>query len=189
MTPFDSYEISPCVRLNDEGQPDPNGNTFEVCEPHEAHCWTLYGHIPGEGVLAIGDFATREGAEEVFQRITGIPFAETGVVQARLRVMHAGATMLDALQNVWEYGMFGGDLVTIVRRAIAEATGGQPVPNPLASLLLASLRSVLPYAEAELASLQEAQKRDGGLEAEVAACDAAIDQASQLAAQIEAGAA
>lgn len=55
--------------------------------------------------------------------------------------------------------------------------------------LLDALRAVLPYAEAELASLQEAQKRDGGLEAEVAACEVTIEQAGQLVSQIEAGAA
>lgn len=94
--PFDNYEISPCVRLNDEGQPDPNGNTFEACEPHEAHCWTLYGHIPGEGVEAIGDFASREDAEETFQRITGIPFGSHDGVEARVRVMHAAGVLLEA---------------------------------------------------------------------------------------------
>jgi hypothetical protein len=145
MIPFDHYEISPCVRLNDEGQPDPNGNTFEVCEPHEAHCWTLYGHIPGEGVLAIGDFATRENAEEVFQRITGIPFAETSVVQARLRVMHAGERLLGACDLVQRAHV--GDGVTMAEAvdacllAIAEATGGKPVKPASDSheaLLLAS---------------------------------------------------
>ncbi|MFO0958254.1 MAG: hypothetical protein U0800_12645 [Isosphaeraceae bacterium] len=72
------------------------------------------------------------------------------------------------------------------RAAIAEATDGHPAPDTLTSALLNVLRAVLPYAEAELASLQEAHKRDGGLESEVAACDAAIDEASQLVSQIEA---
>ena len=43
----------------------------EPCEPYEADFWTVYGHIPGEGVQAIGDFDTSEHAEEVFARITG----------------------------------------------------------------------------------------------------------------------
>lgn len=100
MKPFDAYEISPCRRFEEPGKPALF--YFEVCEPHEAQFWTLYGHIPGEGVMAIGDFATREGAEEVFYRITGIPFAETGVVQERLRVMHAGARLLGKVQAVAE---------------------------------------------------------------------------------------
>jgi len=119
MTPFDSYEISPCVRLNDKGLPDPNGNTFEVCEPDQAHCWTLYGHIPGEGAMAIGDFANREDAEEVFQRITGIPFAETGVVQSRLRVMHAGERLLGALGRLLD--AMGGLPVTILNGPMYDA--------------------------------------------------------------------
>ena len=66
---FDDYEISPCLRHE---EPDRPGRFyFEPCEPHEAHVWTLYGHIPGRGVEAIGDFATREHAEETYARITG----------------------------------------------------------------------------------------------------------------------
>lgn len=66
---FDDYEISPCRRYE---EPDsPGWFTFEPCEPREADVWTLYGHVTGEGVQAIGDFVTREHAEEVFARITG----------------------------------------------------------------------------------------------------------------------
>jgi hypothetical protein len=59
---FDAYEIHPCHE---------HENGVEQCEPHEAHFWTLYGHIPGAGVEAIGDFRTKELAEEVLYRITG----------------------------------------------------------------------------------------------------------------------
>lgn len=66
---FDGYEISPCHRFE---EPDSPGRSyFEPCSPHEADVWTLYGHVAGEGVHAIGDFDTREHAEEVFARITG----------------------------------------------------------------------------------------------------------------------
>ena len=92
---YDNYEISPCKRYE---EPDSPGKCyFEVSEPHEADVWTLYGHIDGEGVEAIGDFATREHAEETFQRITGIAFAGTREVAARLRAMHAGPKLLEAL--------------------------------------------------------------------------------------------
>ncbi len=37
----------------------------------EAQFWSLYGHIPGQGVECIGDFKSREFAEEVDARITG----------------------------------------------------------------------------------------------------------------------
>lgn len=66
---FDDYEIGPCLRHEEPGSP--GQHTFEPCEPHEADVWTLYGHVPGEGVHAIGDYASREHAEEVFARITG----------------------------------------------------------------------------------------------------------------------
>jgi hypothetical protein len=92
---YDNYEISPCKRYE---EPDSPGKFyFEVCEPEEADVWTLYGHIDGEGVEAIGDFATREHAEETFQRITGIAFAGTREVAARLRAMHEGPKLLEAL--------------------------------------------------------------------------------------------
>ena len=95
MKVFDNYEISPCKRYE---EPDSPGKFyFEVCEPHEADVWTLYGHINGEGVQAIGDFATREHAEEVFFRITGLKFTGSYGADAHLRVMHAGPKLLEAL--------------------------------------------------------------------------------------------
>ena len=95
MKGYDNYEISPCTRTE---EPDKPGHFyFEVCEPHEADVWTLYGHIVGEGVEAIGDFATREHAEEVFRRITGIHFTGSREVPARLRVMHAAPELLEAI--------------------------------------------------------------------------------------------
>lgn len=101
MKPFDNYEISPCRRYE---EPDSPGEFyFEVCEPHEADVWTLYGHINGEGVQAIGDFSTREAADEVFQRITGIPFTGSYTADARVRIMHAGQKLLEALEGVLIY--------------------------------------------------------------------------------------
>lgn len=68
-TRFDAYEIQPCRRYIDMDEPDIA--FVEPCQPYEADFWTVYGHIPGEGVQAIGDFDTREHAEEVFAQITG----------------------------------------------------------------------------------------------------------------------
>jgi hypothetical protein len=73
-TRFDDYEIQPCRRYREADEQD---RTFvEPCEPFEADFWTVYGHIPGEGVQAIGDFDTRDHAEEVFARITGRSYAD-----------------------------------------------------------------------------------------------------------------
>jgi hypothetical protein len=71
-TPFDDYEIQPCRLLRDIDEP--HLSSVEPCAPSEADFWTLYGHIPGEGVMAIGDFDAREHAEEVYARITGRRF-------------------------------------------------------------------------------------------------------------------
>ena len=49
------------------------------CEPvadQKADFWSLYGHIPGQGADCIGDFRTREHAEEIYARITGRNYAD-----------------------------------------------------------------------------------------------------------------
>lgn len=98
MKVFDNYEVSPCRRYE---EPDRPGKFFfEVCEPHEADVWTLYGHVNGEGVQAIGDFATREQAEEVFFGITGIQFSGSYTADVHVRIMHAGPKLLEALQSL-----------------------------------------------------------------------------------------
>jgi hypothetical protein len=98
MKVYDNYEISPCTRTE---EPDKPGHFyFEVCEPHDADVWTLYGHIDGEGVEAIGDFSSRQYAEQVYYRITGQPFTGSYEADARLRVMHAGPQLLEALVDL-----------------------------------------------------------------------------------------
>lgn len=93
---FDDYEISPCRRSE---EPDSPGRFyFEVCEPAEADVWTLYGHIHGEGVKAIADFASANDAEEIYFHITGQPFTGSYASNARLRMMHAARKMFDALR-------------------------------------------------------------------------------------------
>lgn len=61
ITPFDSYEVHGCKDFGDYVEQVPDA---------EAQFWSLYGHIPGQGVECIGDFTTREAAEEVQERIT-----------------------------------------------------------------------------------------------------------------------
>ena len=79
-TRFDAYEIQPYLRNREEIEPDEE--VIVACDPDEAGLWRLYGHIPSEGLRAIGDFESGEQAEEVFARITGQrytrQFATTG---------------------------------------------------------------------------------------------------------------
>ena len=63
---FDGYEIHGVHEFQDE-----HGRFCEQAPDHQAEFWSLYGHIPGQGLDCIGDFRTREAAEEVFARITG----------------------------------------------------------------------------------------------------------------------
>lgn len=126
MKVFDNYEISPCRRYE---EPDsPGRQFFEVCEPHEADVWTLYGHVNGEGVQAIGDFATREHAEEAFFGITGIQFTGSYTVEGHLRIMHKGPRLLETLRTASEWidaqHLVQRTLIQeTIRKAIAEATG------------------------------------------------------------------
>jgi hypothetical protein len=76
-TRFDNYEIQPCRRYIDFN--DPDIAFVEPCEPFEADFWTVYGHIPGEGAQAVGDFDTRQHAEEVFARITGRSYTDSPI--------------------------------------------------------------------------------------------------------------
>jgi hypothetical protein len=123
MKPFDNYEISPCRRSE---EPDsPGRQFFEVCEPEEADVWTLYGHVNGEGVQAIGDFATREYAEEVFFRITGLEFTGSYKVEAHLRIMHAGPKLFRLAADLRHdpYALTPDQWSTEAGAVIAEATG------------------------------------------------------------------
>jgi hypothetical protein len=76
-TPFDDYEILGMKRLPCQGQEEePVGRVINNCEQvsdAEAEFWSLFGHIPGQGLDCIGDFASREHAEELLARITGRP--------------------------------------------------------------------------------------------------------------------
>jgi hypothetical protein len=68
---FDAYEIHG-IRAYGRGS---RRHYQQVADSH-AQFWSLFGHIPGQGLDCIGDFATREHAEGVFARITGRPYTE-----------------------------------------------------------------------------------------------------------------
>jgi hypothetical protein len=95
---YDDYEISGCRRYNEDEKDD--RQYVEPCDDAEARFWTLYGHIDGRGVEAIGDFHSRRAAEEVFYRITGQPFTGSYQAGARLCLMHAAPKLLAALEGV-----------------------------------------------------------------------------------------
>jgi len=71
--PFDAYEIHPVTE-----QVSSDGSRFcEVTDdPAEASFWSLYGHIPGQGVMCIGDFASFAEAADIYARITGHVWGE-----------------------------------------------------------------------------------------------------------------
>jgi hypothetical protein len=64
--PFDCYEIHGVKEYEEFGN-----KYCEQVSDEEADFWRLYGHIPGEGLSCIGDFKSREHAEEIYAHITG----------------------------------------------------------------------------------------------------------------------
>ncbi|WP_206352401.1 hypothetical protein [Tautonia rosea] len=99
MKPFDNYEISGCQRLDDAGTPDPNGSITVTCDDDEAEFWTLYGHVQGVRVEALGDYSSREAAEEVYQCITGQPFPNLYESDPHIRRMHLAAEAFALLER------------------------------------------------------------------------------------------
>lgn len=63
---FDDYEIHG-VRSFGRGK----RKYCEQVPDEEAQFWSLFGHMPGQGLECIGDFESRALAEEIFSRITG----------------------------------------------------------------------------------------------------------------------
>jgi hypothetical protein len=83
--PFDDYEIHGVKRFTiDPGREEqPLGvgaltSHYEQVDDAGADFWSLFGHIPGQGLDCIGDFATREHAEEILARIIGRRYANKG---------------------------------------------------------------------------------------------------------------
>jgi hypothetical protein len=62
---FDAYEIHGVLEFSDGKIRVPDD---------DAESWGLFGHIPGQGLVLIGDFETRESAEEIYARITGLRY-------------------------------------------------------------------------------------------------------------------
>jgi hypothetical protein len=135
---YDNYEISGCRRIDLAGRPNPNGKSVETCGDGDAQFWTLCGHIDGQGAEAIGDFHSREAAEEVFYRITGDAYVSHEHVVNRLRLMHAAPLLLEALEPYaiyaknrmeWANGEDNEDAVDyIARKSVHAYTEATPRP-------------------------------------------------------------
>ena len=66
---FDAYEIHGIIHATDE-----QGDYLESVDDAEAEHWCLYGHVPGQGLLPIGEYPTREQAEAIYAGITGLVY-------------------------------------------------------------------------------------------------------------------
>jgi len=85
MTRYDAYEVNPVVEYQSEAGEAVISQVYFTQEEAESALndgtyspklqrviWTLFGHIDGEGVEAIGDFADEAEAFERLYRIAGI---------------------------------------------------------------------------------------------------------------------
>jgi hypothetical protein len=106
-TRFDDYEIHG-VREFDGG--DGHGKYCERVDDNEAQFWSLFGHIPGQGLDCIGDFKTRQLAEEVFARITGRRY--TGRGSEAMTYDNKTKDSMISDQNMKEDDKTLGDLLT-----------------------------------------------------------------------------
>lgn len=74
---YDAYEIHPCLLLDANGthvrNDDTTGLSYEQCYEHDPNItvWTVYGHIPGQGLESISDHPTKEEAEKFLTIIKG----------------------------------------------------------------------------------------------------------------------
>lgn len=97
VTPFDGYEVHG-VRRYGRGK----SSYCEQVPDEEAQFWSVYGHIPGQGVDCIGDFTTREHAEEVVARITRMKFVDRRMTGADSALRHALSECLRLLADYEE---------------------------------------------------------------------------------------
>ena len=68
---FDAYAIHGVKEFHEAG-----AIWCEQVADNEAEFWCLYGHSPGQGLECIGDFKTRQHAEEIYTRITGRRYSD-----------------------------------------------------------------------------------------------------------------
>lgn len=114
MKTFDDYEIHGVAEFTDVFG-------HRSCEPvadDEAQFWSLYGHIPGEGLECIGDFKTRQLAEEVLARITGGP-AVRELLHALMGFIWWWDTQPEMLRNMEEPEPFVRGRALVARSAAA----------------------------------------------------------------------
>jgi hypothetical protein len=89
-TPFDGYEVHG-VRQFGRGK----NRHCEQVPDEEAQFFSLFGHIPGQGLECIGDFESRALAEEVAARIT----RRHSALQEALAWLATAAEDLDAAMD------------------------------------------------------------------------------------------
>lgn len=69
---YDAIELAPVLTIDSDGTCEAHESLEDVPqEDRDRVFWSIYGHIPGEGVECIGDFTTRAAAVEVLRRILG----------------------------------------------------------------------------------------------------------------------
>lgn len=63
---FDGLEIAPCKTYDGD---ESYGTFQEQCEPHEADCWTVFGHYKTGGIDDFADFKTEAEAQQFHDKL------------------------------------------------------------------------------------------------------------------------
>jgi hypothetical protein len=111
VTPFDGYEVHG-VRRYGRGK----SSYCEQVPDAEAQFWSVYGHIPGQGVDCIGDFKTRQHAEEVVARISRMRFVDRRMAGADSALRQA---LSECLRILADYDEAEGEEGNAYRQGLA----------------------------------------------------------------------
>lgn len=60
---FDAFELQPVKKVGEVAE---GSEAWEVCEEDDAEMWSVYIHVPGEGLQCIADCETKESAEKLY---------------------------------------------------------------------------------------------------------------------------
>ena len=64
---YDAFEMHPVAQRIEGVDACEDGPIMEVCEENdpEFHCWSVYGHVPGQGIECIADWKDKKIAEDM----------------------------------------------------------------------------------------------------------------------------
>jgi hypothetical protein len=96
MKHFDNYEVHGVADFG-RGR---NRHSEQVADD-KAQYWSLFGHIPGQGLECIGDFKTRQQAEDILARITGAHASRSEPTREGLKILPPDPEGMNGRRSMW----------------------------------------------------------------------------------------